>query len=516
MAGIPGASAWRAALLERPLLCFLPVQCGLLFYNLDLLPIWGDEQFTLHVTAKPWAAIPPLLQPDIHPPAYYFLARLWIQLPWPGSDIAQLRALSALLCLGATVVVHAFWLRGAAGASRLWFSALWCLSPTLLMYSRMARSYSLQLLMATLGIHCALRLIARPSSRGRVLAYALAAAGLLYTHYLPAISVIGATALTLAWRWVRRKRSEFLRALLVSHAIAALLYLPWAGTFAYALSRVSQSEPYWLVQNFALETAVKLAYWFTAFTFGEAFPPWAIFLGAALGPAVLWLLRQGVKAPAAPWLPLAALAALIGYLGAASWVSFPFMGARLLFMLPFYLPALIAGRERSPLAGNAVCAGLLVVSLGSLSAYFGKQGFLNQGYLVPFDAMARRIEEKSPRSDALLLADGYNTDPSPLLAALDGRLERLTIYGEQSETLAAKHIREERFETVWYLRNTHDSSPGNVVTRLERQAAERYAGEEHLFAPYAAANRWAARLLGRPPRTHHYRLTEFRKTGEGP
>ena len=234
------------------------------------------------------------------------------------------------------------------------------------------------------------------------------------------------------------------------------------------------------------------------------------------------------------------MAAAIGYLGAAAWVSFPFMGARLLFVLPFYLLALLAGRERRPLAGNAVCAGILLASLGSLSAYFGKEGFLNQGYLVPFGEMARRIQEKSTRSDALLLADGYNTDPlpllaalgqkvftlhpairdntdsSPLLVALEGRLKCVILRDEQAEELAAKYIREERFDTIWHLRNTNDISPGSIVTRLESEAAERYSGTERLFVPYSTADRWAARLLGRAPQTHHYRLTEFRKTEQGP
>ena len=157
MAGTPRNGAWIAALLERPLPWFLLLQFGLLFHNLDLLPIWGDEQFTLNVVRQPWAAIPPILQADIHPPIYFFLARLWTQLPWPGSDIAQLRALSATICLLSTVVVDSLWVRDTSKTTRLWFLALWCFSPTLLMYSRMGRSYSLQLLVSVLTIHFAVR-----------------------------------------------------------------------------------------------------------------------------------------------------------------------------------------------------------------------------------------------------------------------------------------------------------------------------------------------------------------------
>ena len=500
---------------------FLLLQFGLLFHNLDLLPIWGDEQFTLSVIGRPWAAIPTILQADIHPPIYFFLARLWTQLPWPGTDIAELRALSATICLLSTVVVDSLWVRNTSKTTRLWFLTLWCLSPTLLMYSRMGRSYSLQLLVSALTIHFAVRFLDEPSSRRRLLTYSCAAGVLLYTHYLPGLAVTGATALTLALRWVRQHRHDLLAPLLLSHTLVGLLYLPWAATLAESVSRVSRAEPYRLVQNFMLETAVKLAYWFTSFTFGEAFPIWAILLGLLVGPGALWLLWHGCKTQPQPskqlrWPALVGLIALIGYLGATAWVTFAFVGARLLFVLPFYLLLLLAGRERKPRSGTVICAGLLVVSLGSLTSYFSKQGFLNQGYLVPFGEIARYVRANStaagaPATRTLLLVEGYNTDPSPLLAALNGHIECIKVRGESTETLALKLVNEQRFDTLWYLRNTHDISPGGVISRIESEAAARYHGQEHLFVPYSTADQWMARLLGWPPRTHHYRLTEFRK-----
>ena len=74
-----------------------------------------------------------------------------------------------------------------------------------------------------------------------------------------------------------------------------------------------------------------------------------------------------------------------------------------------------------------------------------------------------------------------------------------------------KLVNEQHFHTLWYLRNTHDISPGGVISRIESDAAAHYHGQEHLFVPYSTADQWMARLLGWPPRTHHYRLTEFRK-----
>ena len=524
MAGSPNSRTWTALLLERPLPWFLLLQFGLLFHNLDLLPIWGDEQFTLNVVRQPWAGIPPILQADIHPPIYFFLARLWTQLPWPGTDIAELRALSAAICLLSTVVVDFLWVRNTSKTTRLWFLTLWCLSPTLLMYSRMGRSYSLQLLVSALTIHFAVRFLDEPASRRRLLTYSCAAGVLLYIHYLPGLAVAVATALILAVRWVRQRQRDLVAPLLVSNGIVALLYLPWVATLAESVSRVSRAEPYRLVQNFMLETAVKLAYWFTSFTFGEAFPIWAILLGLLVGPGALWLLWHGCKTEPQPskqlrWPALVGLVALIGYLGATAWVTFAFVGARLLFVLPFYLLLLLAGRERKPRPGTLICAGLLLVSLGSLTSYFSKQGFLNQGYLVPFGEIARYVRANStaagaPATRTLLLVEGYNTDPSPLLTSLDGHIETIKIRGAPTEALASKRVNERQLNTIWYLRNTHDISPGGVITRIESDAAAHYHGQEHLFVPYSTADQWMARLLGWPPRTHHYRLTEFRNPQE--
>ena len=91
-------------LLRHPLPFFLLLQAGLLFYRIDLLPVWGDEQFTLNLVARPWSEIPSALAADIHPPLYYFLTKAWIALPWPGSLLTQVRALSVVWALLSTVL----------------------------------------------------------------------------------------------------------------------------------------------------------------------------------------------------------------------------------------------------------------------------------------------------------------------------------------------------------------------------------------------------------------------------
>jgi hypothetical protein len=62
-------------LLWHLLRWLLPIQAALLLTRLDLLPIWGDEQFTLEVVALPWNQIGSALAADIHPPLYFGLLK---------------------------------------------------------------------------------------------------------------------------------------------------------------------------------------------------------------------------------------------------------------------------------------------------------------------------------------------------------------------------------------------------------------------------------------------------------
>ena len=289
MAGPDGTR--RFANIALPLA--LVVQGCLLFYRLDLLPVWGDEQFTLDVIRRPWTEIPGILRADIHPPIYYFLAKLWVGLPWPGELITQVRGLSAVICLVATVAIYRLWLRDAEPATRYWFLALWTLSPTLVMYSRMARSYSLQVLVGMAALFIAMRFLEAPSDRKRLAAYVVAAAALLYTHYLPGLAVAIATGLFLLAAALKYKTRPAIHTLVLSSVGIVLLYGPWLRTLLRAIRRVPGADPYMLIENAWLETVVKLSYLFTSFSFGEAFPVVGVVVGAVLGPGVIWLLWHG-------------------------------------------------------------------------------------------------------------------------------------------------------------------------------------------------------------------------------
>src|SRR5664279_3852213 len=142
----------------RTLLVFVVLQCVLYNINLKLLPMWGDETFTVETAAETPARILDIVREDIHPPLYFLLAHWWNRIPIGPDPLVRLRALSALLALLTTVFLDRRWLRDAPQDLRNWFLLFWTFSPCLLLYSRMARSYSMQVFFASVAIWYLLRL----------------------------------------------------------------------------------------------------------------------------------------------------------------------------------------------------------------------------------------------------------------------------------------------------------------------------------------------------------------------
>ncbi len=106
-----------AHVLRHPLRWLLPVQAALLLTRLNLLPIWGDEQFTLNVVALPWSRVGAVLAADIHPPLYFVLLKAWMTFALT-EPIVWARLFSGVTALGATVALDRLWLRGRSPEAR--------------------------------------------------------------------------------------------------------------------------------------------------------------------------------------------------------------------------------------------------------------------------------------------------------------------------------------------------------------------------------------------------------------
>ncbi|MBI5280644.1 MAG: hypothetical protein HY858_03100 [Candidatus Solibacter usitatus] len=469
-----------------PLLLILVVQAALLFAVPDLLPVWTDELFTLQTIPRPLAEIVPVLQRDIHPPLYYFLLH-W----WPWHSLAGLRVVSGLWALAATLLMDWFWTRRWRPWRRWLALGLFAFSPCLLLYGRMARSYSMQAALALAVMAALWRWSRRGEGWRPAFGWSLA---LLYTHYVPAFAILGAFALT-AWRRLGVRRvALFLGAL-------GFAYLPWLLASSDALMRWGQAagfaSRYMLTGSQWTEQPVKIAFGAVSLSIGESFAA----VSLLLVPLALYLAWRGAARGGGLAL-FVVLAGVIGYVGVARWVSYPFIPARLLWLLPFLTLAVAAGAKRRLWAVGL----LLASSLASIVFYFRQENFLNKGYAAPLREIAAKLSaEAGPRD--LILIDAYNTDGYAVTYYLPERVPALVVFagGEQEvrERIASAR-------NVWLVRNQRDISPGRVTTRVQEAACAGRSREDELLMPYSPWQQAVLRLLLDDPPTHFYQVTGCR------
>ena len=492
------------------LLC-LVVQACMLLPSLNLLPVWGDEHFTLQAAARSLPGVWQTYAIDkVNPPLHGLLVHFWLMLPWPVSKVAAARALSVLFAMLATVVADRLLAKGLDPGARLAFLLLWTTSPCVLLFGRMARAYSLQVLLFLLALNAAVELLKNGRSKTRsVLIFAAWETCLLYTHYVPGLALLGGLVVVSAWKAMRNREAGRIGPVLSAAAVTGFLYAPWLPNLWVALDRLVHAGADVGTQARVLDAGAGLGYWFFSFSFGETPPLWVL-AGAVLStPGILYLLWRGAQRPP-QWLWLLAPVALAAYFGVGRWVAFPFLPARLLFLLPGFLALAARGIGRSGRTGWVVCGAMLVFGLGSASSYFRKTDFLNKGYLLPYDEIAEVIRGESGGARVAVVADACNLDPWPLLSQIGGRAS-VTLVGKES-TLAAleQQIGKEAGVTVWYFRSTHDTCPGGLNGQLEAELERGRNVRRRLYVPYQARDKYLMKLLGwQELPTHYVELLEI-------
>jgi hypothetical protein len=483
---------------QNPLIWALPLQALLLLSNLDLLDPWGDEWSTLttHVS-QPLSRV--VFIDPMHPPLYHVLLHYWIQLPWTLSPVATMRAMSAVWALLATVVIYAFWLRREGARFQAMFLALWVLSPCLLLHARMARSYSMQLALASLTIYTALHWAEQSRNWKRLLGYVGSNTALLYTHYLSGLAVAAGVWVA----FVLKKRFTLAAAQM---ALLVVLYAPWVPTLGSSLSYWIGNPQSYEGGNIISDQIVRFAYLFASFSFGETVSTLSLMLSVALTPFVIYALWRGVGTRPG-WLPIVLTASGIAWIGASRFGQFVFMPAHLLFILPFFLILIV--REMNPL----VFVALLVLYAGADYAYFTRSGFLVKPYAAPYKEMADVIRDRSRGQNVIVAVDPFGAFSQPLLRRLGDSVPVILLDDESSarEVLEAARNGSSGPRPILLWRRSNDVSPGAFVTKLEQDLSVGREVRHHEFVAYSLPERWARRLLRGPGQPeYYYRLSEFR------
>ncbi len=419
-----------------------------------------------------------------------------------------MRAMSVLWTLLTTIILDRLWLIDLEPRVRRMFLLLWVFSPCLLLYSRMARSYSMQMALALLTIYAASKWMARPRSPRCLLAYTCCLVALLYTHYLPGLAIMASVWMLFL---AKTELSPKVRATIATAPLlaVALLYLPWMIYLYGALGDWRASNTY-QVGNPVIDQLVRIAFWFVSFSFGETISTLGVVLGAAMTPVVAYALYSGIHSRP-KWIGLVGVASLVGYVGVSRWSGFPFTPSHLLFVLPFFLILLVKGIDSGRRGGFLAFAGLLIIYISGDYSYFAKLGYLNKAYCVPYQAMADVIMRDSPATGAVLLVDGYSSVADPMLDRLGKGVQVIFLNDELPAEQAIEMVRHKP-GIIWFWRHTNDTSPDKFVSRMEKNLAEGRTVKQYDYLPYSAPERWILGLLRGPGQPEYfYRLSEMRQ-----
>lgn len=390
---------------------------GLRVYGLADRSMWFDESVSYtSITRFSWPEMIERTAQAVHPPLYYVVLRGWAACF--GTSLVALRSLSVALAGGTMAGVYLFCREAFAengeeglhparsgpciGVSA---AALVAVSSVHIVWAQEARMYMLGTALAAVSgwlLACGLR---RPGA-GWWAGYALAAAGLVYTHNYGLFTVVaqGCVAAGYAIHKARGSsaglmREGVFRRISLAFAAVALLYAPWLPVVMRQADRVRSD--YWIGP---LRTWTVPNAWFELFwprnTYGAPSRLAAAAVVAAVLLVLFGLLRRGRLGD---WLVVSMAAVPVGCAVAMSLGSASVVVSRyFLFAHVFVLCGLARGVWRW-LEGPArpVAIGVLVLNGLVIHAAYWEE--LAPGRNAGLEAAVRHVMESRAAAEPLVV-----------------------------------------------------------------------------------------------------------------
>jgi hypothetical protein len=252
------------------------VALALRFLGLAEGDFWGDELATRDAVADrtPSDVLVILQEREGAPHPYYLLAWAWSGVL--GAGEAGLRSLSAIAGALVAPVAYLTLRQVNLRSEALIAGTLAAVSPLLIWYSQEARVYSLFALLTAVALLFFVRVLVDYSPRA-LIAWSIAAAAMLLTHYFALFTIAGMAAVLL---YRHRAHWQSITLSLLPTAIAGFALQP---TIAAQRVNVLDGNPGWVSQIPLSERLLQLPEHFLT---GLAYPPLAVVLVAGVLAAV--------------------------------------------------------------------------------------------------------------------------------------------------------------------------------------------------------------------------------------
>ncbi|MCI0621609.1 MAG: glycosyltransferase family 39 protein, partial [Acidobacteria bacterium] len=258
------------AILHQPyiiLLAFTLAGLCLRLYGLGDKSLWLDELKSIeHAHFIHLGTLFAPLGGDAHPPLFFVLLKGWLLL---GDSEFHLRLLSVV---PGTLVIPATYLLGRQFLpvrACLLSALLAAVSPFLLLHDREVRMYPLLVLWTTLSLYFFIKAL-RENRMQQWVGFTVFTCLNVYTHY-HSFLVLASMWLFFVLRFKQYRQAW--KALVLSHVVIAMAFIPWLPTFFYHLRRFSEFIPLDLFPA-VWGGWLKPLYLFFSLSLGQTVMPW--------------------------------------------------------------------------------------------------------------------------------------------------------------------------------------------------------------------------------------------------
>jgi len=477
----------------------------LLTWRLGERCFWVDEINTVIWSQKPVASL--LEKTDVYPPLYFIIVHFWTQ--WFGQSEFAYRLISALPSVFTVLVLYKLGSELCNKSVGLLAAALLAFSPFFILFSRMARYYSLTTLLATLSFYFFLRVLRREGQKNWV-GYVISSILLIYTHYLPGSVLIFQNIFILVNARLYR---GLMRTWIFSQVLIFIGFLPW---LAKMLSQVGEFA---ILPAAELATGpkgifMKTAYPFFSFALGQTIFPWNWVIVIPMMALCLYLFmngtiklfRLGVEYAVGPLALFFVLA--FGILITSTIAKFEqtsHLPCLIMFTAPLFY--LILARAAF-IAPNRFAVLLIIVLLGAaegygLFNYFAGRQFHNPQYVLPWREIVSSVDNHWESGDVIVHVEPSFTfyKKSPLL--------EMDFHEAQKQVLQQK-----KFRRVWILIRDrgHRELVDGMLKFGEKLHPDFHLVDEVAFYPLSASEReFKEKILGRHVLGHNVILRLYVK-----
>lgn len=423
---------------------------------------WMDEVYSVLFSHGSLEALFTQAASDVHPPFYFLLLHLWIKIF--GESEFWVRFLSLIPFAFSLFVLYKIGQELFNEKVGLLGTLLCALSPVIILYSRMARYYSLTAFLMLLSILFFIKLW-KETRLSYWIFYSLAVILVLYTDYPSYFYLLLSQSLIIVFLSIFQKRFVVdPKRFLGCHMVAWLLYGPWAlvlfRTTGTLLGKAVDVD----ITLGPLAYLLKLLFPFYSFTFGETIFPWHFILmlggifvfGIALGRGFV----EGVKSKREGLVALVILTlgmVLINSVLLSIFVrthSFIYYPRAILFSAYIYLLLVAFGLSKFREGIRAILIVVIVaVNLFSINNIYQLNEYFNPFYIIPWKEVASFVRENVKDGDII-----FSDDLSLKYYLLKiGTKENVQIYSSAVTKELKDRITRRQCKRFWLVLTARDS-----------------------------------------------------------